>query len=237
MIIYLQRKYKRNKALQSQKIAQLEKENEVANMYSMIEGQEAERKRVAKDLHDGLGSLLSTIKAHFSNLSGEIVNQDKQQVYHRTNEMIDAASDEVRRISHNLMPGALWLGGLKVAIEQLGYELNDSNVFEVHVEIIGCNEDMDEGQEVFLYRIVQEALNNIVKHADASKVLIQLSETQHEYHLLVEDDGKGFDVSKAHAGLGLNSIRSRVDHLHGTLDVDSRKNIGTTLTVHLPKVV
>lgn len=221
--------------IQTQQIEQLEKEKKILSMNAMIEGQEAERSRIAKDLHDGLGGLLSTVKAHFSNIQSEIQKIEKINVYNRANELVDEACDEVRRISHNLMPGALRLEGLKTAVEHLGQEMSVAHSFTVRVETIGMENRMEESKEIFVYRIIQEALNNIIKHADATDVLVQLSETESEYHFIVEDDGKGFDPLQIQSGLGLKSIQSRVDYLKGNLDIDTKEGVGTTLSWHIPK--
>ena len=159
----------------------------------------------------------------------------KRQVYNRANELVDEACDEVRRISHNLMPGALRLEGLKTAVEHLGQEMSVAHSFTVRVETIGMENRMEESKEIFVYRIIQEALNNIIKHADATDVLVQLSETESEYHFIVEDDGKGFDPLQIQSGLGLKSIQSRVDFLKGNLDIDTKEGVGTTLSWHIPK--
>lgn len=90
-------------------------------------------------------------------------------------------------------------------------------------------------KDVFTYRIIQEALNNVIKHANLQQVLVQLSETTNEYHFIIEDDGKGFDPLQIKSGLGLKSIQSRVDFLQGKLDIDTRQGIGTTLSFHVPK--
>ena len=224
--------------INSQKIMQLEKEKKILSMSAMFEGQEAERIRIAKDLHDGIGGLLSTVKAHFSNIQAEVEKVKKMKVYDKTNELIDQASSEVRRISHNLMPGALRLDGLKAAIEQIAEDLNSAHPLNVKAEIIADEEPTDEKTQVYIYRIIQEASNNVIKYADAKNYLIQFSNTEHEYHLILEDDGKGFDktlISNA-KGLGLKSIKSRVTQLNGDLDIDSRINEGTTLSIHIPKI-
>ena len=223
------------KELDKQRITQLEKEKKILSMNAMIEGQEAERTRIAKDLHDGLGGLLSTVKAHFGNIQSEIKQLAGLKVYDRAQEMMDEACDEVRRISHNLMPGALRLEGLKSAVEQLGEEMSAAHSFEVKVEAVNFDTRLDESNEVFVYRIIQEAMNNIIKHADAKKVLIQMSESADQYHFIIEDDGKGFDPLQIESGLGLKSIQSRVDFLQGNLDVDTRIGVGTTLSFYLPK--
>ena len=228
--------FEQSNVIQSQKISQLEKEKKLLAMNAMLEGQEAERMRIAKDLHDGLGGLLSTVKARLTNINTEVKKIESYNIYEKTTSMVDEACDEVRRISHNLLPGALRLDGLKTAIEQLGEDLSKSHPFHVNLEVIGFEIKLDETKEIFLYRIVQEAMNNIIKHANAKEVLIQLSETEHEYHIIIEDDGVGFDASTESRGLGLKSMRSRIEHLQGELDISSKLNQGTTISIHIPKL-
>lgn len=233
-------KYKKQKAeielkMRNQEISQLKKEKKILSMASMIEGQEAERIRISKDLHDGLGGLLSTVKAHFSNIQNQIIDQEKIDVYNKANLMIDEACQEIRRISHNLMPATLKLDGLKSAIEQLADDISMAHDFEVKAEIIGFEGTLNEQYEIFIFRIIQEASNNIIKYANAENVLIQLSENDHGYHIIIEDDGIGFDTLKTTYGIGLKSIESRVDYLKGNLDISSVISEGTTITINIPK--
>ena len=204
-------------------------------MNAMIEGQESERIRIAKDLHDGLGGLLSTVKAHFSNIQAEIKRIESLQIYDRAQEMMDEACDEVRRISHNLMPNTLRLEGLSSAVEILGSEMSEAHQITINVEVPDSISSMSESQGVFIYRIIQEGLNNVIKHAEAKEVLVQLSETADEFHCIIEDDGKGFDPLMIKSGLGLKSIQSRVNYLEGSLDIDTRIDVGTTISFHIPK--
>jgi signal transduction histidine kinase len=228
--------FNQQKELDFQKISQLKKEKKILAMNAMLEGQEAERMRIAKDLHDGLGGLLSTVKARLTKINNEVKKIESYNIYEKTTSMVDEACDEVRRISHNLLPGALRLDGVKTAIEQLGEDLSKSHPFDVNVEVIGFKHKLDETKDVFIYRIVQEAMNNIIKHAKAKQVLIQLSETDDQYHIIIEDDGVGFDTATESNGLGLKSIRSRVEHLQGELDISSKKDEGTTISIHIPKL-
>ena len=227
--------FQQNDFIKDQKIQQLEQEKKILSMNAMIEGQEAERTRIAKDLHDGLGGLLSTVKAHFSNIQSEIKQLEGLKVYDKAQEMMDEACDEVRRISHNLMPGALRLEGLKSAVEQLGEEMTAAHPFSVNVETVNFHARLEESKEVFVFRIIQEAMNNIIKHADAKEVLIQMSETADQYHFIIEDDGIGFDRLQIKSGLGLKSIQSRIDFINGNFDIDTREQVGTTITFSIPK--
>ena len=203
-------------------------------MTSMIEGQEAERIRIAKDLHDGLGALLSTVKVHFSSIQSEIEAIEKMQVYSKAQEMMDLACEEVRRISHNLMPATLRATGLLSALQQIGDQLQEVHGIQTQLEIQGFEGRIDETKEVFIYRIIQEAANNIIKHAAATKVYIQLFQHAESIQLLIEDNGIGFDRADLNSGLGLKSMESRVQHLNGTMEVDSRIQVGTSLHINIP---
>ncbi|MDC8005524.1 sensor histidine kinase [Aureisphaera galaxeae] len=222
-------------SIQQQKIVELQQHNKLTAMSSMIEGQEAERLRIAKDLHDSLGGLLSTVKAHFTSIQKEITQLAKLNITEKTNELIDEACIEVRRISHNMMPHALSISGLPGAVEDMVENLKDQG-YEVTLEINNMPEEMDNTRKVMLYRLLQEIISNVRKHAEAKSILIQLLGYKNEIHLIVEDDGKGFDLDQAtgNGGLGLKSINSRVEFLDGKIHWDTQPGQGTTLSINIP---
>ena len=169
VILFLRKRiqYKNKLALQTQtlqrqKITELQQKNKLVAMNSMIEGQEAERLRIAKDLHDSLGGLLSTVKAHFTTIQNEISQLEALDLTGKTNTLIDEACIEVRRISHNMMPHALSISGLQGAIEDLGTQLQEQG-YEVTVEITNLPKSLEPTKEVMLYRLVQEIISNIRK--------------------------------------------------------------------------
>lgn len=221
--------------IQQQKITDLQQKNKLLAMSSMIEGQEAERLRIAKDLHDSLGGLLSTVKAHFSTIQKEIEPLGELNLTGKTNDLIDEACLEVRRISHNMMPHALSISGLKGALEDMGEHLNAQG-YSTTVEINGIPEDIESTKEVMVYRLVQEIVSNIRKHAAAKNILIQLFGHKNELNLIVEDDGSGFLYKEAldKGGLGLKSINSRVEFLDGNIQWDSQPEKGTSITINIP---
>ena len=223
------------KAIQDQKITELQQKNKLLALSSMVEGQEAERLRIAKDLHDSLGGLLSTVKNHFSTIQNEIKALEKLNLTEKTGELIDEACIEVRRISHNMMPHALSLSGLQGAMEDLAEQL-ESEGYDTTLEIKGELVNFDETKKVMIYRLVQEIISNIRKHAEANTILIQLLVHQNEIKLIIEDDGKGFNYVKARTqgGLGLKSINSRVEFLDGQIDWDSQPGKGTTISINIP---
>ena len=221
--------------LQQQKITDLQQKNKLTAMSSMIEGQEAERLRIAKDLHDSLGGLLSTVKAHFSSIQKECDQLDQVPIVQRTNGLIDEACIEVRRISHNMMPHALTLSGLEGAIQDMVDSLNDEK-YEATFEANNLPK-METTREVMIYRLVQEIISNIRKHAQATSIFIQIFGHKDEINLIIEDDGVGFDYQEAqlNGGLGLKSINSRIAFLDGNIEWDTQPNRGTNINITIPK--
>lgn len=224
-------------SIQNQKITELQQKNKLLAMNSMIEGQEAERLRIAKDLHDSLGGLLATVKAHFTSIQSEIEQLERLNLTGKTNDLIDEACLEVRRISHNMMPHALTISGLKGALEDVGEHLTEQGL-KTNVEISNLPLKIETTKEVMIYRLVQEIVSNIRKHAEAKNVLIQLIGYKEEVNLIIEDDGVGFDHEKAleKGGLGLKSIKSRVEFLDGTINWDTKPGQGTSITINIPTI-
>ena len=226
-----------NEILQEQKITELQQQNKLLSLNSMIEGQEAERMRIAKDLHDSLGGLLSTVKAHFTTIQNEISQLTKLNITHKTNELIDEACVEVRRISHNMIPHALTLSGLAVALEDLVDGLRTEG-YQVDLDIQNFSGKIEKTKQAMLFRLVQEVVSNIRKHANAKQILIQILGGKEGMSIIIEDDGDGFDFDKAisSGGMGLKSINSRVEFLNGSIDWDTNSGEGTTITINIPEV-
>ncbi|NQZ78543.1 MAG: sensor histidine kinase [Ekhidna sp.] len=198
---------------------------------AVIEAEEKERKRIAQELHDGLGQLLSTARLSISSLEDENVNE---QLAHAI-KMIDMAVDETRNISHNLMPNALTSTGLKEALLDLGRKVNKSGSLHLELSI----EDLsyfNESQSISIYRIVQEVLNNTIKYADARNIWIS-AWVDSDTHLEIKDDGMGFDTKfiEHNEGIGWKNIQSRVTLLGGEWSVCSKLEEGTTVKIKLPK--
>ena len=216
--------------IQNVRIRQLEGEKKTAALTSMLEGEERERSRIAHDLHDSLGGLLTSVKSHFNSLEKPA---GKQAVFEKTNHLIDEACGEVRRISHNMMPRALSLSGLSGAVEDLAQNIRQQGL-DCELETFGMEDlVLPQAKAVNIYRIIQELTNNVLKHADAKNLLLQIIHRDGELSILVEDDGKGFDVEKAfrQKGLGLSSIASRIELLQAHINWDSVPGEGTTVSV------
>jgi signal transduction histidine kinase len=217
--------------IQKEQIKFLEGQQQVISLQSMVNGQEAERTRIAKDLHDGLGGLFSTMKMYFSTLQHEQEKLKENTLFNKSYELIDTANEEVRRIAHNMMPEVLAKLGLVPAIQDMCSNISSGKLMQVKLQSYGMEERLDASTEIMLYRIVQELLSNIIKHAQATEAIVQFNRDAGRLMVTVEDNGIGFnqhDVDdKKHSGLGI--IKSRVNYLHGTIAIDSREKVGTTV--------
>ena len=222
-------------ALQQDKVLQLKKDQQVIVLRSMMEGEEKERSRMAKDLHDGLGGLLSSVKLHFSNIGSENKALQQSKDFKKAIELLDNTSSEARKISHNLMPGALVKFGLVEALQDFCNNISTSSSLKIDFQSFGIEKRLPEAVEIMIYRIVQELINNTVKHANASEAIVQLMGGEKGLHLTVEDNGNGFDSEKLeNPGVGISNIQSRVEFLNGELNFDSEIGIGTTVNVEVP---
>lgn len=206
---------------------------------ALIQGQEIERKRVAEELHDGIGQSLTAINIHLSsleNLLEENHNKRKSKVKALQKMMIDA-TQEVKQISRALKPSILDEHGLIKSLELLAKTVSEGQQLQIQLYVFNFDEEPDYTVNLCVYRVVQEILNNIIQHANATKVDIQI--IQHEGHIVLtcEDNGVGFDMEahEAHSsGLGLKNIKTRVGALSGTLEVESGQGKGTLIIVEVP---
>lgn len=220
-------------ALQEEKIITMEKEQQVASLQSMIKGQETERTRIARDLHDGLGGVFSTVKMHYSTLQQDTPAIKDNPIYKKTLDLINNASDELRRVAHNMMPEVLMKVGLVEALKDFCTTINAGKLLHINLQTYGMENRLSGPTEVMLYRIIQELVNNIIKHADATEALIQINRDEKRLSLTIEDNGKGFDTREAEEKrtMGMETVRSRVDYLNGKMTIDSRKGVGTTVMI------
>ncbi len=217
------------------KIKELEKSLRLESANAMLKGQEIERNRIAKDLHDSVGALLSSIKLHFETIKGHISNTKGNQVYDKTNQLIDEACFEVRNISHDMMPGSLIRFGLIPALQDYTSKLRSDKKLAVDIINYGIPEKLDDSVSLNAYRIIQELLNNVIKHSGAKEVLVQLTMKNDQLNIMVEDDGHGFDPNAAkEKGMGLKNIISRVNYLNGQIHFDSEEGKGTNIMIDFP---
>lgn len=218
--------------LHRQEMEQLKQEQRLSNFSAMLEGQEQERKRVAGELHDGLGGYLSGIKIRLSHALME--NKEREQLPSVLSQLDDSIT-ELRRIARNLMPETLLRYDLVTALKEFCRGM-EGGPAKIAFQAYGVgDDDMPQTTRMMFYRIVQELLTNAVKHANASRILVQLIQNGSKLSLTVEDNGSGFDPdSKIHgAGLGLSTVKSRVEYLKGHLELLSEHGTGTTVNIDI----
>jgi len=204
---------------------------------AMLQGQEAERNRLAKDLHDGLGGLLAGVKLKLSSIVSKVDsnahgrNGAVDDVIHQ----LDYSVDELRRIAHNMMPESLRYGGLAPALSDLCRYMGTPHI-QVTFQDLGIKDHYPEQLRITVYRVVQELLTNAVKHADADEIILQCSELDNWLFVTVEDNGKGMDPTKADQaeGLGLINLQNRISLLNGQIETLSRPGEGTTVNIQIP---
>lgn len=204
---------------------------------AVIEAEEGERQRIAKDLHDGVGQMMSAVKMNLSayESNAQFKNEEEKQSFENIISLVDESCKEVRSVSHNMMPNALLKNSLASAIREFIDKL-DQNKLQVHLYTEGLEERLDSNIETVLYRVIQECVNNVIKHADANTLDISVIREVNEITATIEDNGKGFDTNNEEIsdGIGLKNIRTRVEYLKGTVDFDSAPGKGTVVALHVP---
>lgn len=224
------------KKIAEKEVLQLQQERQLLATHSILKGQEEERKRVARDLHDGLGGLLSGIKLTLNSVKGNVILPEASAMtFSRALNQLDGAISEMRRVAHSMMPETLVRFGLIDALTDFCDGISYSGQLRVSMYTFGFEKRLDSSVEIVLYRIVQELLNNVLKYADATEAQVQLTRQGNNVSLTVEDNGKGFDMEdlNQNKGTGLRNVRARVDYLNGKLDIRSKPNEGTSILVEI----
>jgi two-component system, NarL family, sensor kinase len=213
----------------------LEKERQLTTVEAVLKGEEQERSRLAKDLHDGLGGMLSGIKYSFQTMKGNLImTPQNQQTFERSMDMLDSTIKEMRRVAHNMMPESLVRFGLETALQDYCNDINLSGALQISYQSLGLEDyDFEQTMAITIYRIIQELINNILKHASAKTAIVQITKSDSLLAITVEDDGKGFDpgILDQSKGMGWINIRNRVDFLKGKLDVNSQAGNGTSVQI------
>ena len=219
--------------VKEKQLAELEKERQLIATKSVLKGEESERSRMARDLHDGLGGLLSGVKINLSSMKGKsIITSENAQAFDHAIKLLDTSISELRRVAHNLMPETLNHYGLKTALNDFIGEMNKNPSNELTFSFFGADIRFESQLELTVFRIAQELVNNAMKHSGAAKIDIQLIADIDRICIQVVDNGKGFDTnSKSCDGKGLVSIRDRVTANNGRFEIESIPGEGTEATV------
>lgn len=223
--------FKQRQKRKNQELLTLKREFQIKTLESLIEGEEKERHRVAKELHDGVNGDLAAIKYKLSSLLEMNNNVIKEAIT-----MIDDSCKQVRAISHNLIPPSLENFNLIEATQVYCSNINDvTQDLQIAFQHLGEDTDLPKKAEVNAFRIIQELVSNSLRHAEAKNINVQISSRDNSIQITVEDDGKGFDKNNIDSnGIGLNNVQSRVDYLNATTDFISN-NEGTSYTIEIDK--
>jgi two-component system NarL family sensor kinase len=205
---------------------------------AVLQGQVEERTRLAKDLHDGLGSILSSAKYSFNHMKQNlIISPENAAAFEKSMDMLDKSIAELRRVAHNMMPETLMKFGLDTALKDFCSSVDQSGAVKLTYQSFGLEDaTIPDVTSAAVYRIIQELVNNILKHADATSALVQLIRKDDTLSITVEDDGKGFDrkVLETGGGIGYTSLQNRVTYLKGSIDLQTSPGKGTGVHIVLP---
>ena len=229
-----------NNRLKKAQELSLEKEKlraQSAEVNASISSQEKERARYARDLHDGFGQMISTLKMHLSSLKKDDATERRTEVFEGASKVIESMYSELREICFDLMPHTLLKHGIVAGLREFAEKLNSSGKVKVDFHSFGVESRLAEIQEISLYRISQEWINNILKYADAQQITIQLTADEEEVTLLIEDDGDGFDKSllEKSTGNGWKNLNTRTKIIHGILELETQPGRrGSSLILNVP---
>ncbi len=234
-----QRIAEQEREIEIQKTEKLLKDQELTAIDAMISGQEKERQRLANELHDNLGSTLATVKLHFQHLTKNRNNsktKNIEELYTKTDHLLEEAYQKVRTIAHEKNSGVMANQGLLPAIKKFAKKASNTNTLQIEVQDYGLEERLDNGLEISIFRMIQELITNIIKHANATEVHISLTNHDSLLNIIIEDNGKGFDskVSVEKDGMGLKTIEKRIEYLEGTFEIDSTIGKGTNIIINIP---
>jgi two-component system NarL family sensor kinase len=226
--------------LKEQRIIELEKEKQLLGAAAVLRGQVEERSRLAKDLHDGVGSILSGVKYSFINMKENlIITPDAAAAFELGMGLLDRSIRELRRVAHNMMPEALIKFGLDTALRDFCDSIDQSGAVSLTYSSYDLHETSIPGtQAIAIYHIVLELVNNVLRHAGAKTALVQLVRKEEALSITVEDDGKGFDpaILRGSEGIGYLNLKNRIAWLNGTIDIQTDPGKGTSVNIELPNI-
>ncbi|MDN5217001.1 sensor histidine kinase [Fulvivirgaceae bacterium BMA12] len=220
--------------LKKQQIEQLLKEQEITGIDAMLKGQETERKKIAEELHDSLGSSLSTLKLYINNLDHGQGAEVFQNHLTKAEKLLDETYQQVRKIAHNKSAGVLMNKGLVPAVRATANKISAAKKLQIEVIDVGLSERLENSVEIAIFRSIQELLSNVVKYSDASEAIVQITQHDDALNIVVEDNGKGFQPEKTPYGMGLTNIQNRLDKLNGQMNIDSSPGNGATVIINVP---
>lgn len=228
--------YRSYRHKQQVKIQKMQLQQQAVLTESILQAEETERRRFAADLHDGLGQILTAARYNLSGIADELHwNEEDKTVLDKTIALINEGCKEVRTVSHNILPNNLLKNGLSHAVKDF-IDRIDQKKLVVNYNATGLEEKLQTQTEIIIYRMIQESVNNVIKHAGATKLDISLILDASGFSMSIEDNGKGFNLHQIEQakGMGLKSIKTRTAYLKGNLEIDTSPGKGTLISLHIP---
>ena len=226
---------------QQQQLHQKDLEAKALQMNAIISSQENERKRFASDLHDGFGQMISILKMNVESLKNNGTDKaERSDIFNKSKEMLDEMYDELRGICFNLMPQTLVKNGLIEALKEFASRINVSGKVNVEIHSFGMEDRLTDLQEISLYRVIQEWVNNTLKYGDATNISIQITRDEVEMTLTIEDNGMGFDKNLLFdsKGNGWKNIQSRANLIQSEIEMDTKENQqNSTFILNAPSIL
>ena len=235
LFIYLYQRKLIKKKLENQEILDLLQRQEMKTAYALLEGQDKERKRIALELHDNLGSILTSLNMFSDAIQSNSEPNKMKEIADKISETSRLANEEVRKISHSLDSGLLKHFGLKTAISQLMEAIESSKKIDVELEL-QIEDQLDNEVGLEIYRMIQELVNNTLKHSECNRIRLDISHIENEMSIIYHDDGIGFDLNKIEQGMGLTNIGKRASKLNGGLSIESSPGKGSTFIIEIRNV-
>lgn len=229
--------YSRIKIKQERRLNEERLQMKQLQMNVVLESQESERKRFARDLHDGFGQLITAVKLILGQMHDTNEKDKRSELALKSNEVLDTMHSQLREIAHNLMPEQLINEGLATALKEYALRISKHSGIAIEVNTFGLEKRLNQSVEVNIYRIIQEWINNVIKYSGAKNLTIQLTGYDKEINILIEDNGLGFEKEKLikSNGWGWKNIQSRLEAVNGILEIDTRSGIpGTSFIIDLP---
>jgi len=212
-------------------------EKQAAQLKTMIDTQESERRRISRDLHDDIGTKLSALGLFLSSMKEHAYESGNTEIITLANssqQFVKEAVSDLRELLLDLSPSVLEDFGYTVAIEGLVNKINETKLIHFNLIVFGLKGRLNLNYELALYRITQELVNNVIKHADANKVTLQIGRRENLIILIIEDNGKGFELNQYQEGYGLKNLSSRTALLQGKMTIDTAPGKGTSVLIEIP---
>jgi two-component system, NarL family, sensor kinase len=229
--------YSRIKIRQERRLNEERLNMKQLQMNVVLESQESERKRFARDLHDGFGQLITAVKIMLGQMQQTNEMEKRSELAVKSGEVLDTMHTQLREIAHNLMPDQLINEGLSTALKEYASRISKASGITIEVNTFGIEKRLNQSVEVNVYRIIQEWINNVIKYSGAKNLTIQLTGYENEINIIIEDNGNGFEKEKLmkSKGWGWKNIQSRLEAINGILEIDTRAGVpGTSFIIDLP---